>query len=67
MGVISWSHQIMGIPVPSRRSMKRVDQILQKLCGIKTMRYQGALGNVYHANDIHGIIAQVSVFNLLLI
>ncbi|TEB26579.1 hypothetical protein FA13DRAFT_1888971, partial [Coprinellus micaceus] len=58
MSVVGWSHQVMGLPAPSRRSMKRVEKLLQKLCGIQTLRYKGALGNVYYTNDICAMIAE---------
>ncbi|TFK20454.1 hypothetical protein FA15DRAFT_546087, partial [Coprinopsis marcescibilis] len=58
MDIIIWSHRMLGRVVPSTRSMKRVEQMLQKLCGIPTLRYKGALGNVYYVNDMHRIIAQ---------
>ncbi|TFK16634.1 hypothetical protein FA15DRAFT_606703, partial [Coprinopsis marcescibilis] len=58
MNIILWSHRCMGVPVPSTCSMKRVQEVLQKLCGIRTSRYRGAFGNIYYVNDFHGMIAQ---------
>lgn len=34
-------------------------QWVQSLCGIHTVRYQGALGHVYYMNDLVGVIQQV--------
>jgi hypothetical protein len=39
--------------------MKEIDTALQNSCGIQTTRYAGALGHIYYANDLAGIIAQV--------
>ncbi|KAF8885731.1 hypothetical protein CPB85DRAFT_1378115 [Mucidula mucida] len=44
--------------VPSVRSMKTLNERLQKLCGIDTTMYEGAHGNVYYVNSLSQIIAQ---------
>lgn len=50
----------MGIPhVPSEPTMKSIVERLQRLCGIKTYRCQGALGHIYFANDLLRLIGQV--------
>ncbi|KAH8101156.1 hypothetical protein BXZ70DRAFT_892067 [Cristinia sonorae] len=44
--------------VPSVRSMQALNARLQRMCGIDTIAYQGALGHTYHVNDLAQIIAQ---------
>ncbi|KAI0311751.1 hypothetical protein OF83DRAFT_1087477 [Amylostereum chailletii] len=56
---IHWAMGAAGITdLPSERSMKEVDRALQRLCGIQTLKYYGALGNIYYMNDFAAIIAQ---------
>jgi hypothetical protein len=58
---IHWAMQALGLQdLPSDRVMDDVDRILQPLCGIQSIRYSGKLGNIYYANDLAAIIAQVS-------
>jgi hypothetical protein len=45
--------------LPSDRAMDDIDESLQKLCGIQSIRYAGPLGHVYYVNDFAAIIAQV--------
>ncbi|THH26571.1 hypothetical protein EUX98_g7617 [Antrodiella citrinella] len=44
--------------VPSVRSMQQLNARLQRMCGIDTIQYQGALGHTYHVNDLRQIISQ---------
>ncbi|THH29908.1 hypothetical protein EUX98_g4298 [Antrodiella citrinella] len=44
--------------VPSVRSMQEMNARLQRLCGIDTIKYEGALGHTYHVNDLRQIISQ---------
>ena len=39
--------------------MKDVRDCLQRLCGMHSVRYQGALGNLFYVNDFAAIVAQV--------
>lgn len=39
--------------------MKDVSTVLQKLCGVASIRFTGALGNIFYTNDFAAIIAQV--------
>lgn len=49
----------MGIhDVPSNFEVNRVVKTLQELCGVQSIRYEGALGHVYYVNDLAGLIAQ---------
>lgn len=61
MEIINWALSAFGINnVPSVDVMKSVDDYLQSLCGIHTVRHEGALGHIYYMNDIAGIICQGS-------
>ncbi|KAK0471280.1 hypothetical protein IW261DRAFT_1671032 [Armillaria novae-zelandiae] len=44
--------------LPSVTSMKKLNEALQKLCGIESMRYEGALGHKYYLNSLSQMIAQ---------
>ncbi len=46
--------------VPSERTMNAVDKTLQKICGIESIRYSGALGHLFYVNDFAATVAQVS-------
>ncbi|KAG6913998.1 hypothetical protein DXG01_002989 [Tephrocybe rancida] len=57
--IIHWSLLALGVTnIPSDRVMDDIDRALQQLCGIESLRYDGALGHVYYTNDLAGIIAQ---------
>lgn len=64
--LLLWLLQVNGIDnTPSVKVMKEEQKHLQELAGIDTRKYKGALGHVYHVNDIGQIIAQVSVYCFL--
>ncbi|KAJ7294046.1 hypothetical protein C8J57DRAFT_1042339 [Mycena rebaudengoi] len=44
--------------VPSVKSMQELNAMLQKLCGIESIAYDGALGHKYYVNNLAQIIAQ---------
>ncbi|KAF7335506.1 hypothetical protein MVEN_02204400 [Mycena venus] len=44
--------------VPSIKQMQKINLALQKVCGIQTISYNGALGNKYFVNNLAQIIAQ---------
>ncbi|KIJ33479.1 hypothetical protein M422DRAFT_52423 [Sphaerobolus stellatus SS14] len=44
--------------VPSPDVAEEVGKVLQATLGIKTIRYEGSLGNIYYVNDLGAIIAQ---------
>lgn len=46
--------------VPSVKSIQGLNATLQKLCGIDSIAYDGALGHKYYVNSLSQIIAQVS-------
>ncbi|KAF8919278.1 hypothetical protein CPB85DRAFT_1529674 [Mucidula mucida] len=54
-----WLLSANSVPdVPSVKSMQTLNKHLQKLCGIESIRYDGALGHVYYVNSLADIIAQ---------
>ena len=62
--VIHYSMKLLGISnVPSVYTMKNVERVLQRICGVDSIRFAGALGHVYYTNDFAAIIAQVCVFS----
>ncbi|KAJ7133509.1 hypothetical protein C8R44DRAFT_829315 [Mycena epipterygia] len=44
--------------VPSVKSMQTLNLALQKICGIESIAYDGALGHKYYVNSLAQIIAQ---------
>ncbi len=46
--------------LPSVASIKKLNEALQKLCGIESLQYEGALGHKYYLNCLSQMIAQVS-------
>ncbi|KAJ6574068.1 hypothetical protein B0H19DRAFT_1208170 [Mycena capillaripes] len=44
--------------VPSVKSMQELNAMLQKLCGIETIGYDGALGHKYYVNSLAQILSQ---------
>ncbi len=46
--------------VPSTKNMTSLNKILQGVCGIETIAYEGRLGHPYHVNNLSQILAQVS-------
>ncbi|KAK7032978.1 hypothetical protein R3P38DRAFT_3313080 [Favolaschia claudopus] len=44
--------------VPSIKQMQKINLALQKVCGIETIAYDGALGHKYFVNSLAQIIAQ---------
>ncbi|KAJ6569397.1 hypothetical protein B0H19DRAFT_1257049 [Mycena capillaripes] len=44
--------------VPSIKQMQKINLALQKICGIETIAYNGALGHKYFVNSLAQIIAQ---------
>jgi hypothetical protein len=64
MDIISWGLRVFGIDdIPSVDVLKELDAELQELYGIKSIRYEGALGHVYYVNSIEDLIAQVQYFH----
>ncbi|KAJ3841113.1 hypothetical protein F5878DRAFT_611129 [Lentinula raphanica] len=54
-----WLLRVNGVPdVPSVKTMKTLNEAIQKMCGIDTLCYDGALGNRYYVNSLAQIIAQ---------
>ncbi|KAK6977422.1 hypothetical protein R3P38DRAFT_3334959 [Favolaschia claudopus] len=44
--------------VPSIKQMQKINSALQKVCGIETIAYDGALGHKYFVNSLAQMIAQ---------
>ena len=60
LGLLVWLLRSNGVGgVPSAKVMKATNDILQKSCGIESIRYKGPLGHTYYANNLRQIIAQV--------
>ncbi len=60
-----WLLSANSVPdVPSVKSMQTLNEHLQKLCGIESIHYNGALGHVYYVNSLADIIAQVSFIDI---
>ncbi|KAJ3767096.1 hypothetical protein FB446DRAFT_822496, partial [Lentinula raphanica] len=54
-----WLLRVNGVSdVPSVKTMKSLNEAIQKMCGIDTLCYDGALGNRYYVNSMAQIIAQ---------
>jgi len=47
--------------VPSVKSMQTLNAMLQKMCGVDSIKYKGALGHSYYVNSLSQIIAQVFI------
>ncbi|KAL6306470.1 hypothetical protein BKA93DRAFT_840752 [Sparassis latifolia] len=54
-----WLLKVNGVDdVPSVKSMQSLNTALQKMCGIDSIAYKGALGHNYYVNSLPQIIAQ---------
>ena len=50
----------LGVPdLPSDHEVDRITKSLQRLLGVESIHYQGAMGHVYYVNDMAKLIAQV--------
>ncbi|KAG8939543.1 hypothetical protein FRC04_006243, partial [Tulasnella sp. 424] len=59
LDLLLWLLRMNGVNnLPSVRAMKNFQASLQKLCGIGTIKYSGALGHTYYANDLGSLIGQ---------
>ncbi|KAI5982275.1 hypothetical protein F5J12DRAFT_908289 [Pisolithus orientalis] len=60
LDLLMWLLHINGIQdVPSVRTMKTLEDGLQKICGIETLPFTGAFGHQYCMNSFSDIIRQV--------
>lgn len=65
LDLLMWLMQVNGVQnVPSVKMMKSYQAGLQKMCGVETIKYDGALGHTYYVNDLGAIIAQVGFSSL---
>lgn len=51
--------------VPSVKTMQAINLALQKMCGIESIPYDGALGHRYFVNNFAQIIAQVRIYSFI--
>ncbi|KAJ3859097.1 hypothetical protein EV359DRAFT_68458 [Lentinula novae-zelandiae] len=59
LGLFLWLLKVNGVEdATSVKSMKALDSKLQKLYGIQTIKYKGAMGHTYYVNSLADIIAQ---------
>ncbi|KAI6155653.1 hypothetical protein BKA82DRAFT_4326751 [Pisolithus tinctorius] len=59
LDLLMWLLHINGIQdVPSVRTMKTLEDGLQKICGIETLPFTGAFGHQYYMNSFSDIIRQ---------
>ncbi|KAJ7436385.1 hypothetical protein B0H11DRAFT_2164125 [Mycena galericulata] len=57
--LFTWLLKVNNVDdVPSVSSMMELNSMLQKLCGIESIPYNGALGHKYYVNSLSQIIAQ---------
>jgi hypothetical protein len=47
--------------VPSVKSMQTLNAMLQKMCGVDSIKYKGALGHSYYVNSLSQILAQACI------
>ncbi|KAH9040605.1 hypothetical protein EDB84DRAFT_1436749 [Lactarius hengduanensis] len=66
LDVMNWLLSANGISgTRSTSSMHRLNKTLHDMCGIRTLPYDGALGNRFYVNSLEDIIAQVSRWQIL--
>ena len=59
--LLTWILHINGVQdVPSVRTLKTLEDGLQKICGIETLPFTGAFGHKYYMNSFADIICQAS-------
>ena len=60
MDIIMWAMELLKVDhLPSVSTLKDISSKQQEKVGIRTLRYEGALGNIYYANSLADTIAQV--------
>lgn len=61
LDVFLWPPKVNNIDdVPSVRSMQTLNVMLQKMCGVDSIKHKGTLGHIYYVNSLSNIIAQVN-------
>ncbi|RPD56808.1 hypothetical protein L226DRAFT_513548 [Lentinus tigrinus ALCF2SS1-7] len=59
MQIILWAMDVLGVDQrPSLFVLKTLDDMLQTLCGIGSIRHKGPLGHVYYVNALESLLAQ---------
>lgn len=60
MDIIMWAMELLNVDyLPSVSTLKALSRDQQEAVGIRTLRYDGALGHVYYVNSLADTIAQV--------
>jgi len=60
--LLTWILHVNGVQdVPSVKTLKTLEDGLQKICGIETLPFTGAFEHKYYMNSFSDIIHQVSV------
>lgn len=58
--ILLWLLRVNNVDdVPSVKSVKRIEDTIQRLCGIRSIPYDGALGHRYYVNSLADLIQQV--------
>ncbi|KAG1784306.1 uncharacterized protein HD556DRAFT_1251521, partial [Suillus plorans] len=57
--ILLWLLRVNNVDdVPSVKSVKRIEDTIQRLCGIRSIPYDGALGHRYYVNSLADLIQQ---------
>ncbi len=68
LDIFIWFLKANGVrDVPSVKTMKTLNDLLQKSCGIEIIRYKGPLGHTSYVNNLRQIVAQVCRFIFIFI
>lgn len=60
LDILLWLLKINNVAdVPSVKSMKNLDDMLQQMCGIRSLLHEGALGHKFYVNSLSDVIRQV--------
>ena len=60
LDLLLWLLEVNDVQdLPSPRSLKNLEVVMQKIHGVRTLSYDGALGHKYYVNSLADIIAQV--------
>lgn len=66
LDILIWLLRINEVnDVPSVKTMKNLEDMLQSMCGINSIPYNGALGHRYYVNSLADIIRQVKSANII--
>jgi hypothetical protein len=61
LNILLWHLEVNDVPhLPSPQSLRNLEVVMQRLHGVRTLAYDGALGHKYYINLLSDIIAQAS-------